>query len=293
MFILHFKDVLRRRYGRAIQYYRLMIDMVTEVANNAVKCSRQRLIDEDGKVAPQSFTQLASNPTTRTYFTSEADHMPSHNGTRPSAYLRARCPLCFGGDTYLCETGKYVPAPDLDFCIHSDIAIRPDIQISGDACFTQSREHDRNGVHDPPIGDSIPRTLCVTREECDAMKRYVEGMRNKKKPRVDHEEGVSVPNEILDLCEESFNAADERRVKSSKKRFDDTGIGAAVCRHDRIIWFTNMTEPGEQQYYMLVLLDKIFKELPERFTVGFLHDLACQFHRSMAKVCINSNCPCQ
>jgi hypothetical protein len=56
---------------------------------------------------------------------------------------------------------------------------------------------------------------------------------------------------------------------------DDTGIGAAICHHNWIIWFVNMTEPGEQQYYMLLLIDKKFKELPDLFMVSFLHDLTC------------------
>jgi len=105
------------------------------------------------------------------------------------------------------------------------------------------------------------------------------------RPRADREPGVLVANEVLDLCGESYQAADEKRSKSSKKLFDDTGIMALVCRHDRVLFWVNMTEAGEKQYYMLALLDKLFMELPSNLTVGFLYDIACQLHRSISKVC--------
>jgi hypothetical protein len=83
---------------------------------------------------------------------------------------------------------------------------------------------------------------------------------------------------------ESFDAANEARLKSKKGKFDDTGLVAAVCRHDRALFLVNMKEAGEKQYYMFAILDKLFQEIPSGFTVGFLHDLACQYHRSMMKV---------
>ncbi|KAF9516536.1 hypothetical protein BS47DRAFT_1292140 [Hydnum rufescens UP504] len=115
------------------------------------------------------------------------------------------------------------------------------------------------------------------------MKCYIEGKRNSKVPNVDRENGIAVANEISDLCGESFNVANEARSKSKKSKFNDTGLVAAVCRHDRVWYLVNMTEAGEKQYYMFAILDKIFQEIPGNFTVGFLHDLACQYHRSMMK----------
>ncbi|KAF9512719.1 hypothetical protein BS47DRAFT_1297322 [Hydnum rufescens UP504] len=44
-----------------------------------------------------------------------------------------------------------------------------------------------------------------------------------------------------------------------------------------------MMEAGEKQYYILTLIDKLFKELPINFTVSFLYDIACQLHHSMSK----------
>ena len=116
------------------------------------------------------------------------------------------------------------------------------------------------------------------------MKLYVEGKRSGRALNIDRENGVALANEVSDLCGESFDAANEARLKTKKGKFDDTGLVAAVCRHDRVWFLVNMKEAGEKQYYMFAILDKLFQEIPRTFTVGFLHDLACQYHRSMMKV---------
>lgn len=118
------------------------------------------------------------------------------------------------------------------------------------------------------------------------MNQIVEGARQRVQltHKVDREPGVLVVNEILDLCGESYQAADEKRSKSSKKLFDDTGIIALVCWHDCVLYWLNMKEAGKKQYYMLTLIDKLFKELPNNLTVGLLYDIVCQLHRSVAKV---------
>ncbi|KAF9512720.1 hypothetical protein BS47DRAFT_1278360, partial [Hydnum rufescens UP504] len=128
---------------------------------------------------------------------------------RPSPYLRARCPLCFGGDTYECKPGI------------------PDVQVSADACFTQSRLHNENGIRNPPL--SVVRTLFASFEECEAMRLYVEDKRGTRQPDAVREKGVAVINEVLDLCGDSFKAADENHLRSTKSRFNCTGVVVCVC----------------------------------------------------------------
>lgn len=97
------------------------------------------------------------------------------------------------------------------------------------------------------------------------------------------EDGIQVPNSVLDSCGESFVAADEKREKASTSYFSDTGLMALLCRHDRVLWVANMTTAGERQYYALALLLKLFQNLPSDVTVGFLYDIGCQLHRSCIK----------
>ena len=97
------------------------------------------------------------------------------------------------------------------------------------------------------------------------------------------EKGVKVGNSVLDDCEASFAAADERRTKASTQFFSDTGIMALLCRHDCVLWLVNMTTKGEKQHYVITLLYSLFQHLPEHMTVGVLYDIGCQLHRSCVK----------
>ncbi|KAJ7744004.1 hypothetical protein B0H14DRAFT_3097169 [Mycena olivaceomarginata] len=81
----------------------------------------------------------------------------------------------------------------------------------------------------------------------------------------------------------SFKAADEKRVKASTDFFEDTGLMALLCRHDRVLWLVNMQTRGEQQYYVIVLLETLFQHLPQDITVGILYDIACTLERSCRK----------
>jgi hypothetical protein len=88
---------------------------------------------------------------------------------------------------------------------------------------------------------------------------------------------------VLDDCEGSFKAADEKREKASSQFFADTGLMGLLCRHDRVLWLVNMTSAGEKQYYAIALLRKLFNHLPPSMTVGILYDIGCQLHRSCMK----------
>jgi Kyakuja-Dileera-Zisupton transposase len=94
---------------------------------------------------------------------------------------------------------------------------------------------------------------------------------------------AKVPDHVLDECEESFTAADEKRQKASTQFFSDTGLMALLCRHDRVLWLVNMTSPGEKQHYALTLLNHLFDHLPTAMTIGVLYDIGCQLHRSCLK----------
>lgn len=97
------------------------------------------------------------------------------------------------------------------------------------------------------------------------------------------QEGMAVPNSVLDGCQESFAAADEKREKASTQFFKDTGLMAILCRHDRVLFLANMTTAGERQYYALALIKEIFEHLPSDITVGILYDIGCFVHRSCLK----------
>lgn len=95
---------------------------------------------------------------------------------------------------------------------------------------------------------------------------------------------AQVADEVLDECENSFKAAQEKVAKASTNYYADTGLMALLCRHDRVLWVTNMTTPGERQHFALALLRKLGTELPGDWFIGLLYDIACQLSRSIEKV---------
>lgn len=159
-----------------------------------------------------------------------------------------------------------------------------------DACFQQKRGQTDKGptlVH--------PKSVFVSDEEIQAAELEVARLRPQRTKRNRDDEALPMnaagerkssqkaPDEVLDECEASFKAADERRQKASTKFFSDTGLMALLCRHDRVLWLANMTSAGEKQYYAIALLRKLFCHLPEDAVVGVLYDIGCQLHRSISK----------
>ncbi|RDB18910.1 hypothetical protein Hypma_014431 [Hypsizygus marmoreus] len=196
--------------------------------------------------------------------------------TRPSEYLRSRCPLCFGGQ---------FPRPEV-----VDNSLGPDAIVCVDACFTQKRNKQ---ARDPPR--THPHSVFVPEDDAIRMQAFVESVRPPKKPAPkrsrqqpsDDEDGyegpLQVPTSALDGCESGFTAADDRREKASTQFFDDTALMALLCRHDVVLWIVNMRSAGEKQHYTLVLIETLFQHLPTDFTIGLLYDIGCQLHCS----CIN------
>ena len=98
-----------------------------------------------------------------------------------------------------------------------------------------------------------------------------------------YEDGMRVPSSVLNDCNDSFVAADDKRQKASTQFFSETGIMAMLCRHDRVLWTVSMTSAGEKQHYALLLVKRLFEHIPENMTVGLLYDIGCQLHRSCLK----------
>jgi hypothetical protein len=145
-------------------------------------------------------------------------------------------------------------------------------------------------MKDPP--HAHPRTVFLPDTQTENWRQFVEEIRphrNVKKTSTapDKEDGfegpIRVPTSVLDACEGSFTAADETRQKASTQFFDSTALMGLLCRHDRVLWLVNMTSAGERQHYALALIDTLFENLPPKYTVGILYDVACSLHRSCVK----------
>ncbi|KAG6913212.1 hypothetical protein DXG01_008697 [Tephrocybe rancida] len=151
---------------------------------------------------------------------------------RPSDYLRAQCPLCFGG-----EFPRACPE-------HERPDDNPDTIVCIDACFTQKRNRQ---ARDPPR--THPCTIFIPEQDSEAMEKYVDFIGSKKAPakkrinieEPDHLKGsLRVPKSVLDGCEAGFTAADSCREKASTQFFDDTALMALLCHYDVVLFIANM-----------------------------------------------------
>ncbi|KAG6905344.1 hypothetical protein DXG01_003327, partial [Tephrocybe rancida] len=149
--------------------------------------------------------------------------------TQPSDYLRAACPLCFGGEFL------QSPSPS-----------EPDAIVCLDACFTQKRNRQ---ARDPPR--THPQTVFIPEGDAERMDHYVSAIRPPKKPQQakrtrqepedldpDHYEGgtaahLCVPKSALDDCEAGFTTADDCREKASTQFFDDPALMALMINAQR------------------------------------------------------------
>lgn len=169
-----------------------------------------------------------------------------------------------------------------------------DFIVSLDACFTQKRNKSTS-ARDPSYRDTHRAhhdTCFLSETELHDMEKMVAELRGAKPATTtestehsddDTEPGMHLPTSVLNDCNNSFKAADEKREKASTTFFADTGIMALICRHDRLLFAANMTHAGERQHYALALLLKLISHIPSFMTIGLLYDIACQLKRSMLK----------
>ncbi|KAK7006739.1 hypothetical protein R3P38DRAFT_3214096 [Favolaschia claudopus] len=290
---LDFENTLRRRFGHALQWYTHLCNITQNTIDNLVRTARGIHLssdpvpptsesvpsdDVDDPGSPPSDTaQHTSSPPETLLITpaitgrkrarsivSDDDNSDDESPStpinpfpdpppraRPSDYLIERCPLCFAGL-------KHDPSQAID------------VANCGDGNFVQ-KHRKRKGCRDPPL--SHPASYFVSESLADEMNDY------KKQARVDEgEDGydgvMKVPQSVLDECEASFKAADEKREKASTKYFDDTGLMALVCRHDRPLFVVNMRTAGEKQFYILLLIEMLFQHLPADIRPAFFTDHA-------------------
>jgi hypothetical protein len=166
-----------------------------------------------------------------------------------------------------------------------------DVIVCLDACFSQKRNKTKGecGQQDPP--NHYPSSVFMSEADVKAVEDFVDGCRSRHPPQAQsssakddgYEPGMSVPASVLNGCNDSFVAADEKREKTSTQFFADTGLMALLSRHDWPLWTVNMTLAGEKQHYAIALLQRLFKHIPSYTTMDVLYDVGCNLHHSCKK----------
>ncbi|KAJ7722723.1 hypothetical protein DFH07DRAFT_971788 [Mycena maculata] len=174
---------------------------------------------------------------------------------RADRILRERCPACFS----LNEWGRPLNEGG-------------DVQFGGDGCF--SYRHLRK-AGDGPI--SYDPNFFIPQHKVEAVAEKIKAARKRPSANVK----PPVPQEVIDACEDSWDAANEKKRKADPKHYDASGIFVMTCRHGQVIFLCNVTTPGEQQCFIVAMLEEVFSLLPPSATVLQAYDVGCVTDHSL------------
>ena len=139
---------------------------------------------------------------------------------------------------------------------------------------------------DPAIFSPGDTFNWLTDSEVQAAREHVDECRgNAPYSNTDHSRASKqVPNSVLDECEKSFKASQEKLHEPGDAMYDSKGVMALVCRHDIPLFILDIKSLGEPHYYAIALLRRLAIELPGTATIGVMYDIAEQLDRSIGKV---------
>jgi hypothetical protein len=93
-----------------------------------------------------------------------------------------------------------------------------------------------------------------------------------------------IPAQVLDDCEQSYKAAQEKSQRQADSVYRVKGVMALVCAHDVPMLLCNVDDFGEPRHLAVALLQKLGTMLPSQATLGVMYDIADQLDRTIGKV---------
>ncbi|KAJ7360845.1 hypothetical protein DFH08DRAFT_1031198 [Mycena albidolilacea] len=160
---------------------------------------------------------------------------------RASRVLRERCPACFG----LEEWGR-------------SLKDGGDVQLGADGCF--SYRHLRSAGDGPIAYDA---SYFVSKEKVAQVDARINEARKRKPANCK----PAIPQEALDACQESWKAAGEKKQKADPKHYDANGVF--------VLFLCDIDTPGEQQKYIVALMEEMNDHLPPQATILQSYDVGC------------------
>jgi len=97
----------------------------------------------------------------------------------------------------------------------------------------------------------------------------------------------SIPEKVLNDCESSYKAAQEKVGNIDESAYDTKGIMVMVCSHDVPLFLVDVETFGEPRYLAVALLRKLNGMIPDSATVGVMYDIGDQLDRTIEKVNIS------
>ncbi|KAF9487480.1 hypothetical protein BDN71DRAFT_1513936 [Pleurotus eryngii] len=228
------KKPFRQSLRYAMQWHdtlRLLVDKRVQAAVNAMVHEAQKsaistAVEPHDTSSPPDISSGLPNTVLANH---GINHPPSLPIARCARKLQSQCPACFGGDKFgvpFSEGGDFHIAVDGNFHHRHRHSAGDSARFHKPEYFLSKEEVDRVGVHIHKARKGKPKEI-----------RPV------------------VPNEAIDQCKQSHDAANDNKAKSNVEQFDDHGISALVCRHGAPLFTTNIDTPGEQQKLRLELIN--------------------------------------
>ncbi|KAK7062073.1 hypothetical protein R3P38DRAFT_2494733 [Favolaschia claudopus] len=192
--------------------------------------------------------------------TSATPAPPALSPGRAHRTLVERCPACFGLTEWGRSLREYVSE------------IGGDVQGGADGCFNYLR---LKSAGNGPI--SYQPEYFLSKDTTDTIGRRIAIAR--KNPKANPKSLIA--KEVVAMCEESWDAANEKKKKANPERYDASGIFVMTCRHGQPIFLCNIDTPGEQQRYIVAMVEELFSMLPKQATLEQAYDVACVTDHSL------------
>ncbi|KAJ6553265.1 hypothetical protein B0H19DRAFT_1377852 [Mycena capillaripes] len=241
-------DPFRTSLTQAVQWSSNLRDRIERKLHTVLGASEQALLPEEAR------DQLAE-PSPPSAPSTEPSAAHSLTPGRASRILRERCPACFGHT----EWGRPLDQGG-------------DVQLGADGCF--SYRH-LCSAGDGPIG--YTPSFFIPQCDLDAVASKITQARDNPRTNV----RPPIPQDAIDGCEATFEAANEKAQRGDPKRYDATGIFLMTCRHGQILFFCNIYTPGEQQRYIVASLVELARQLPPQATILQAYDIGCVVAHSL------------
>ena len=110
----------------------------------------------------------------------------------------------------------------------------------------------------------------LSKEEVDVVGKGIE--KAHRRPPCPYKS--KVPNAALDQCDDSHTVVSANKAKTGDL-FNDKGAGPLVCHHNIPLFFINIDTLGEQQKYVVTLINHLYLLLPPDASVVVLYDIGC------------------
>ncbi|KAJ6540025.1 hypothetical protein DFH09DRAFT_1090032 [Mycena vulgaris] len=229
---LRTKDTLRVHFGNALEWYISLQHAVNDAVDKLLLAARDAVRGEDAEVnatddeaveegeGPRLASSTPTRPGTPSSPLPSVPSTPTGRPVPPAPSRQKRCTpaLVSPGE----DEDEDDEAPPVNpFPEPPPRSWPSDYLISRcPACFGGL-------VHDPMQHVDVNRIRARDNRRPD-------GSTCRGEEEEDTYEGATlrVPRLVLDECERSFKAADEKREKASTKFFNDTGIMGLLCHHD-------------------------------------------------------------